>query len=42
MAMPFLVPGLAPVSVLSLTGDRMLMILRWLVDLVGMIFPNPG
>ncbi len=42
VAMPFLVPGLAPVSVLSLTGDRMLLVLRWLVNVAGMIFPNPG
>jgi hypothetical protein len=42
VALPFLVPGLAPVSVLALTGDRMLLVLRWLVNGVGMIFPNPG
>jgi hypothetical protein len=41
-ALPFLVRGLAPVSVLSLTADRMLRVLRWLVHMAGMIFPNPG
>lgn len=42
VALPFLAPRLAPVSVLAAMGDRMLLVLRWLVNVAGMIFPNPG
>lgn len=36
VALPFLVRGLSPISVLAATGDRMFRVFRWLADLAGL------